>query len=94
VLTVTGAGSAGVSVTPASFTSTQDALAVGTSRTVPFAVRLECTSPGLKTVQLTARLALRNAEDTDPDLTNNQESTSFQIDCVVPIAINVRPGQS
>jgi len=44
-------------------------------------------------VQLTARLALRNAEDTDPDLTDNQQSTLFQIDCVVPIAINVRPGQ-
>jgi uncharacterized repeat protein (TIGR01451 family) len=91
VLTVMVAGSGGVSVTPASSTSAQDTLAVGSSRTVPFAVRLDCTSPGLKTVQMTARLAPRN-EDADPDLINNQQSTSFQIDCVVPIAVNVRPG--
>jgi hypothetical protein len=33
-----------------------------------------------------------NAADTDPDLTNNDRAASFQMDCVVPIVINIRPG--
>jgi len=92
VLTATATGGAGVTVTPASWTSAQNALAVGSPRKVTFAARLECTSPGVKTVDLTAELALKNADDVDPDLANNRRSASFRIDCVVPIAINVRPG--
>ncbi|MET8454270.1 hypothetical protein [Streptomyces sp. NPDC005209] len=57
-----------------------------------YAVRLACTAPGLKQVRLDSRLALKNAEDVDPDPSNNTASTSFRIDCVVPVAINVRPG--
>ena len=29
--------------------------------------------------------------DHDPDLTNNDAQVSFTVDCVVPIAINIRP---
>ncbi len=32
------------------------------------------------------------AADTDPVSTNNTASATFTIDCVVPIAINIRPG--
>ncbi|MGH3858360.1 hypothetical protein [Actinokineospora sp.] len=91
VLTTSASGSSGVIVTPASATSAQPALAVGSPRTVRTEATVDCTSPGVKTVTLTAALALKNAADLDPDLTNNQRASSFQIDCVVPVAINVRP---
>ncbi|HVK23791.1 MAG TPA: M12 family metallo-peptidase [Actinokineospora sp.] len=92
VLTTTSSGSSGVTVTPASSTSDQAALAVGSPRTVRTTATVNCSSPGVKTVTLNAALALKNAADIDPDLTNNQRASSFTIDCVVPIAINVRPG--
>jgi hypothetical protein len=91
VLTTTATGGSGVTVTPATSSSGQSALAVGSPRTVTSTATLDCTSPGVKTVTLTADLALRNAADIDPELTNNQRAASFQIDCVVPIAVNVRP---
>ncbi|WP_436498656.1 M66 family metalloprotease [Actinokineospora sp. HUAS TT18] len=91
VLTTSATASSGVTVTPASATTAQNALAVGGPRSIGTTATLTCTSPGVKTVTLNATLALKNAADIDPDLTNNQRASSFQIDCVVPMVINVRP---
>jgi hypothetical protein len=55
---------------------------------------VECRAAGAMTVTVATQIALKNASDVDPDLTNNRRSASFQVDCVVPIAINVRPGGS
>lgn len=92
--TLTGAASsgAGVSVTPATTSSSEAALAVGPARNVRQTFTLSCTTPGVKTVSFDYHLALVNAADTDPDLTNNDRAASFQVDCVVPIVINIRPG--
>lgn len=92
VLTTTTTTTSGVTVTPASSTVPQDALVVGESRTTTLTVELECTAPGVQDVELTTRITLADPDDVDPDLTNNSRTASFQIDCVVPIAINVRPG--
>ncbi|MEV7618149.1 hypothetical protein [Streptomyces sp. NPDC089799] len=92
LLTTTAGADAGVTVTPATQTAQQTALRVGTPQKATYAVQLACTAPGLKQVRLDSRLALKNAEDVDPDPSNNTASTSFRIDCVVPVAINVRPG--
>ncbi|MDQ3972896.1 MAG: DUF11 domain-containing protein [Actinomycetota bacterium] len=92
VLTATATGDSGVTVTPATSSSDHRALAVGSPRTVTSTATVDCTSPGVKTVTLTADLALKNAADIDPDPTNNQRAASFQIDCVVPVAVNIRPG--
>ena len=92
VLTTSASGTGGVSVTPATSTSDQLALAVGGPRTVSSTATVTCTSPGVKTVTLAADLTLKNPADIDPDPTNNHRAASFQVDCVVPIAINIRPG--
>ncbi|MGW3148886.1 CARDB domain-containing protein [Streptomyces sp. NPDC001177] len=92
LLTTTAGADAGVTVTPETQTAQQTALRVGTPQKATYAVQLACTAPGLKQVRLDSRLALKNAEDVDPDPSNNTASTSFRIDCVVPVAINVRPG--
>ncbi|GII59108.1 hypothetical protein Pth03_74970 [Planotetraspora thailandica] len=93
-LTTSATADSGVTVTPATATFEQTALTVGSPQKATYTANLECTTPGVKTVKLNATLALKKAEDVDPDMTNNEKSVSFQIDCVVPIAINVRPGGS
>jgi hypothetical protein len=91
VLTTSASGSSGVAVAPATYTSEQRALATGNPRTISSTATLTCTSPGVKTVTMAANLALKNAADIDPDTANNARTVSAQVDCVVPIAINVRP---
>ncbi|WP_405718726.1 hypothetical protein OG607_03775 [Streptomyces sp. NBC_01537] len=91
VLVTDASADQGVTVTPAESSATLPALTVGHRRTISFDAALACTSPGQKTITLASSLNLKNAEDTDPDLTNNSRKVSFTIDCVVPIAINVRP---
>ncbi|MCX2180847.1 hypothetical protein KV205_09940 [Streptomyces sp. SKN60] len=92
LLTTRATADAGVSVTPATETVQQTALRIGTPQKATYTARLSCTTPGVKNVRLDSSLALKNPEDVDPDPGNNTASTTFRIDCVVPIAINVRPG--
>ena len=92
VLTRSATATAGLTVTPADSTHAVTRLEVGSPQTIADDYTLTCTTPGVKTVTLDYELALKNAEDTDPDLSNNTASASFDIDCVVPIVINVRPG--
>lgn len=84
----------GVTVTPQTSTVNQTALTVGKPQRVDYQATLECTTPGVKSVTLTSTIGLVNQEDVDPDPSNNTRTATFHIDCVVPIAINVRPGGS
>ena len=88
----TSAQSPGVTVTPAVVEGSQLALAIGPARTVTTARSVRCDQPGPQTVTVTASLALVNAADVDPVLSNNVLSSNLTIDCIIPIAINVRPG--
>jgi hypothetical protein len=45
----------------------------------------------MQTVAFTYAIALKDPTAIDPDTSNNTATASFTIDCVVPIAINVRP---
>ena len=94
VVTTSVTADAGVTVSPATTTSEQAALAAGSPRTVTSAMNVECRTAGAMTVTVATDIRLKHAADVDPDLTNNRRSVSFQVDCVVPIAINVRPGGS
>jgi uncharacterized repeat protein (TIGR01451 family) len=92
VVTTTATSTAGATFTPASASVPVDALAVGAPRTVPSSGTVACSAPGTQSVTVATSIALKNADDVDPDPTNNARSTTFTIDCVVPIVINVRPG--
>jgi uncharacterized repeat protein (TIGR01451 family) len=91
VLSRTSSSSAGLTVTPADSTHAVTRLEIGSPQTIADDYTLTCTTPGVKTVTLSYELALKNAEDTDPDLSDNTAEASFDIDCVVPIVINIRP---
>jgi uncharacterized repeat protein (TIGR01451 family) len=90
LLTTSASGDPGITV-GGTGTTPQSAL-TATPRVVVVEVSLACTSPGSKSVTLTASIQLKNAEDTDSDPTNNVRVARFTVDCVVPIAVNVRPG--
>jgi hypothetical protein len=94
VVTTSVTAGAGVAVDLAAATSELPALAAGSPRTVTSTLTVACRTPGASTVTVESQVSLKNAADVDPDLTNNRRSVSFQVDCVVPIAINVRPGGS
>ncbi len=91
--TLTGVATpdAGLTVTPASATDNQTALVKDTPRDVTQTFSLSCTAPGNKTVQFDYTITNQDPTAIDPDPTNNTASVSFTVDCVVPIAINVRP---
>ncbi|WP_405942767.1 hypothetical protein [Streptomyces sp. NBC_00207] len=87
--TATAGGGAGVS--PATTSAQQIALAVGSPRTISQTFTLSCRTPGYKTISFNYAISLRDPDAVDPDTANNSKAASFRIDCVVPIAVNVRP---
>ena len=84
--------SVGNTVTPASQNATVTALAVGSPQNVDKTFSIECVNPGMQTFTFTSTIAPANAADEDPNSANNQKSAAIQVDCVVPIAINIKPG--
>jgi uncharacterized repeat protein (TIGR01451 family) len=90
-LSKTAAASAGASVSPATSTAQEQALAKDEQRQVDEAFTLQCSLPGPHTFTFTNGIAPKQAADTDPDLSNNQKQVALTIDCVVPVAVNIKP---
>lgn len=90
-LAFTTTSSSGLTVSPASGTAEVNALTAGAPQSSAQSLTVACATPGPKTVTIEYSLTLRNLEDIDPDVSNNAAATTFTVDCVVPIAVNVRP---
>jgi uncharacterized repeat protein (TIGR01451 family) len=90
-LTRTASASAGATVSGAS-NAVETAVALNEQRIVNEQFTLQCSQPGPHTFTFTNTIAPKNAADIDPDLNNNQSSVPVVIECVVPVAINIRPG--
>ena len=88
-LTTTGTAGTGASVVPP--TTSRIASALATALTLSETVTVSCSAPGPHTFTFAAGIVPLNAADTDPVASNNSGSTSVTIDCVVPVAINIRP---
>ncbi len=88
----TNGSSPGGSVAPASQMSGVTALTVGTLQSVVETFTLECVTPGVQTFTFDVSIALANAADSDPNAANDTAQVSVDIDCVVPVAINIKPG--
>lgn len=89
-ITTTGSASAGASVDPVSG-RTETAMAKDAPRTVEETVTVNCAAPGAHTFTVVAGIRPASADDVDPNLANNEKSVSVSIQCVVPVAINIRP---
>jgi hypothetical protein len=90
-LTATADPSAGLAVAPGAAVAAVPALAVGAPQVVDQLFTVQCTDPGAQSITFDTEIAPAEVADIDPDLSNNAGEASFTIDCIVPIAINVRP---
>ncbi len=88
--TTTGSASAGGSVV-AGASSTQNGMAKDSPRTVEETVTVNCAAPGAQTFTVVAGIRPASADDVDPNPANNEKGVSVTIECVVPVAINIRP---
>ena len=86
--------SPGVSVTPSSAIVLTPALANGEIRINETTFTIGCTQPGGGTVTFTSQIAPANAADSDPVTNNNGKTAVLNVDCVVPVAFNIKPGST
>ncbi len=93
-LNVTTAASSGISVTPAATNpASADALGLEELRPVTETFTLTCLAPGDQSVTVTNAISPANSPvDSDPNPANNSMSVTLNVDCVVPVALNVHPG--
>jgi uncharacterized repeat protein (TIGR01451 family) len=91
-LVTAASADAGSSVTPSSQTRAVTALAVGTPQSADSTFTLGCARPGAHTYRFTASVAPARAGDTDAVPANNHRPAEFTLDCVIPVAVNIKPG--
>jgi hypothetical protein len=91
-LATTVTPSAGASANPTTEDTPVPALTVGTDRSVEQAFTIRCDEPGQQEVVFDVAIAPANAADSDPNPANDTGQVTATLECVTPIAINIRPG--
>jgi uncharacterized repeat protein (TIGR01451 family) len=86
--------SGGATVTPPVFGGELPTLANSEHRTSTQLLALSCAQPGTHTLMFNTSIAPTRPDDVDPDPSNNSRTASFTIECVVPVAINIKPHTS
>jgi len=90
---VRGAGStANATVTPSFTSHEEEALGYQEERDVDEVFEVACIAPGPATFVFANEISPDRPDDIDPDLSNNEAMTSFSVECIVPVAINIHPG--
>jgi uncharacterized repeat protein (TIGR01451 family) len=79
-------------VSPTSTSHVESAVGYQEQREVDEEFEIECTGGGPATFTFTNAIAPERPDDTDPDTSNNSAMTSFTVECIVPVAINIMPG--
>jgi uncharacterized repeat protein (TIGR01451 family) len=92
MLTKSASASSGASVSPTTASEQVTALAVVSPQTVDETYELRCSEPGPHTFEFTNEIRPVNNADTDPNSSNNTAQVHLTLDCVVPVAINIKPG--
>jgi uncharacterized repeat protein (TIGR01451 family) len=91
-LTSTGSATPGATVTPPMQVLNEPALALDELRDVEEVFTISCLEPGQHTFTFVNTIAPADPADTDPDLTNNTLQVELEVECVIPVAINIKPG--
>jgi uncharacterized repeat protein (TIGR01451 family) len=91
VLSTTASGS-GAGAQPDDPELAIPALEAGESRQVETTLALTCQQPGLQTVELETSIDTASFKDGDPNPWNDSASTSIEVECVTPVAVNIAPG--
>lgn len=82
----------GVSVAPPGSGVVAPAVALDELRQLDETFTITCEEPGVHEVTFAAEIAPDDQADTDPDPADNSAQLTVELECVVPIAINIRPG--
>jgi uncharacterized repeat protein (TIGR01451 family) len=93
-LATTATPSAGAGAVPVSVDTPVAALTVGTEQLVEQAFSIRCDAPGEQQVVFDVAIAPANAADTDPNPVNDTGQVTAMLECVTPVAINIRPGNA
>ena len=93
VRTITAVAPADSTVTPPVSAGQELALGLNEQREVSEAVTLNCGQASQHTFVITNVLRPLNAADTDLALSNNEAELTLNIECVVPVAVDIRSGQ-
>lgn len=88
---VTATATAGATVSPSAANQVAVALVAAEQRTIEETFTIECTAPGEQSFTFDNVISPDRPDDVDPDLSNNAGQVVVTVDCVVPVAINIRP---
>jgi uncharacterized repeat protein (TIGR01451 family) len=88
----TATASAGATVVPAAASDTETAVGLSEERVHDELFTISCQEPGPHTFTFENEIAPADPADTDPNPANNSAEEVFVVECVVPVAINIKPG--
>jgi hypothetical protein len=91
VVTRTVTSSGGLTVTPATQELPVSAVEKGIPRAVDSQLQVTCTQPGLQTYTVTDAIRPSRPDDADPEPGNNSASRTVSVECVVPVALAIKP---
>jgi uncharacterized repeat protein (TIGR01451 family) len=91
-VTQTGTAPADSTVTPTVATSQEMALGLDEEREVLETFTVNCGGAGQHTFTFANEIQPLDPADTDPDQSDNLASVNLEVECVVPVAVNIKPG--
>ena len=91
-VTLTATPPAGATVTPANASLLAPAVGLDELRVIEESFTVRCLEPSHHLFTFANAIAPDRPDDSDPDLSNNEAEITLDIECVVPVAINIKPG--
>jgi hypothetical protein len=82
----------GLTVAPAQRVIAVDGLSVAAPQTAIGSFELTCLAPGLQSMTVTSTIAATKAKVVDANKANDTLATTHDVDCAVPVTVNVKPG--
>jgi uncharacterized repeat protein (TIGR01451 family) len=89
-VSVTTAASAGLDIDPAAAAEVISAVEIGDVSVFTESLNVTCTEPGPQEVTFTDTIA--PVDGIDPDLSNNEADLTVQLECLIPVLIDIHPG--
>jgi hypothetical protein len=90
----TASAQSGASVAPTSTSSVESEVGLNEQRTSEEEYTLSCDAPGPHTFTFESVISPASEGDTDPNGANDTAEESFTVECVVPVTINIKPGNA
>ena len=90
-IAVTASAPLGSTVSPMSVGLAEPAIGLEEQRTIVESFSVTCGAPGSQTFVFANAISPADGTTTDPNPSNDTATTSLAVDCIVPVAINIRP---